>query len=132
MGNAAHDHKSDGSGCDNGSGLGLGTTRPAAGHDEPTGLAPKKPRPDFHLLRFRLHVVGNYEPAPVNFLVDVRDDVVDGGLVAVLHFLCPALLTHIRRVLSQPPVLRAGPRPLRLLRPRHHRRWGLAAALCCP
>jgi hypothetical protein len=28
----------------------------------------------------------------------------------------------IRRVLLQPPVLHAGPRPLRLLRPRHHHR----------
>src|SRR6266403_1254554 len=36
----------------------------------------RKPPPDFHLLRLRLHVMGNYEPAPIDFLVDVRDNVV--------------------------------------------------------
>ena len=48
-------------------------------------------------LRLRLHVVRNHEPAAVNFLVDVRDDVVGLGIFAVLHFWCPALLTHLPR-----------------------------------
>ena len=42
-------------------------------------------------------MVRNYEPAAVNFLVDVRDDVIGLGIFAVLHFWCPALLTHLPR-----------------------------------
>jgi hypothetical protein len=64
------------------------------------GLAPRSPRLIFRLLRFRLNVMGNYEPAPIDFLVDVRDNVVHLLISAVLHFWCPVLLPHFPREIA--------------------------------
>ena len=55
---------------------------------------------NFQLLRLGLHVMGNYEPAAVDFLVDVRDNVVHLLISAVLHFWCPALLPHFPREIA--------------------------------
>src|SRR5512133_1913592 len=55
---------------------------------------------NFQLLRLGLHVMGNYEPAPVAFLVDVRNNVVHLLISAVLHFWCPALLPHFPREIA--------------------------------
>jgi hypothetical protein len=54
-------------------------------------------RPDQLPSRLRLRVVGSYQPAAVEFLIDVGDDVVGLSVCAILHFRVPALLTHLPR-----------------------------------
>ena len=40
-------------------------------------------------------MVGNYEPVPVHFLVDISRNVVELGSAAVLQFLVAGFLTHL-------------------------------------
>jgi hypothetical protein len=51
-------------------------------------------------LRLWLNMMGNYEPAPVDFFVDVGNNVVGRGVFAIFHFWGPTLLTDLPREIA--------------------------------